>query len=173
MVRSSLDYSAETGSLKWKVRTAQEFTDSPKKSAEAKAKAFNKVFAGKDFGAPSSHGYIQGSIHGKVYYGHQICWFLSYGEWPQGVIDHINGIGTDNRLSNLRHTTQEQNCRNSRARGNGNMTGIRMEPSGRWSARINFKSREYHMGLFETRDAAIKARLDEARRRGFTERHGG
>jgi hypothetical protein len=43
---------------------------------------------------------------------HQVAWYLSYGVWPTTIIDHIDGDGTNNRLSNLREATPAQNAYN-------------------------------------------------------------
>lgn len=33
---------------------------------------------------------------------HRLAWALHYGSWPEGEIDHINCIPSDNRIENLR-----------------------------------------------------------------------
>jgi hypothetical protein len=37
---------------------------------------------------------------------------MHYGVWPTQLIDHINGDSSDNRIVNLRQTTQSENNRN-------------------------------------------------------------
>ena len=39
----------------------------------------------------------------------RIIWKYHYGVEPKGVIDHINGDSTDNRIENLQDITQQQN----------------------------------------------------------------
>jgi len=39
----------------------------------------------------------------------RIIWKFHYGTEPTGVIDHINGDSTDNRIENLQDITQKQN----------------------------------------------------------------
>lgn len=34
---------------------------------------------------------------------HHVAWLLFTGEWPTGIVDHVNGDCGDNRASNLRH----------------------------------------------------------------------
>ena len=42
---------------------------------------------------------------------HRLGWLLTVGVWPH-QIDHINGVPSDNRLSNLRETTSSLNQQN-------------------------------------------------------------
>ena len=50
---------------------------------------------------------------------HQIVYETFIGPVPEGlVIDHINGIKTDNRLENLRAVTNAENCNNPATKDN-------------------------------------------------------
>lgn len=68
---------------------------------------------GREVKTVSVHGYIVSMVQGKFLYGHRISWFLHYGTWPSDVIDHINRVKTDNRISNLRDVKPSVNVRNS------------------------------------------------------------
>lgn len=76
-------------------------------------------------GSIGANGYVQISVGDKSQrvYGHHVAWYLHYREWPENVIDHINGNRSDNRISNLRHVTRSENMRNLRLPRN-NKTGI-------------------------------------------------
>jgi hypothetical protein len=71
-------------------------------------------------------------------------------------IDHINGNGLDNRRSNLRFVTRQQNCWNAK-RKSGRYTGVHFNKEKRlWQAQISFKKKCRHIGYFkEEEDAAI------------------
>jgi hypothetical protein len=80
-----------------------------------------------------------------------------YGMWPQGQIDHINGIRTDNRLSNLRDVSSAVNNHNSQRRlwGTARYVGVKETPGGRYAATIC----RTHLGVFDTPDQAHVAYL--------------
>ena len=61
-------------------------------------------------GSLDKDGYIILKVKKHQFKAHRIAWFLYYGEFPEGEIDHINRIKTDNRIANLRIATRrEQN----------------------------------------------------------------
>lgn len=131
-----------------------------------KSMANNKLKMGDIAGCTQS-GYIKvtHSYEGKSHslQAHVLVWFLVYGEMPNGVVDHIDGDGYNNRLGNLRLATYSQNRMNSKVRSdNGSkVTGVywRADMS-KWRAEISYKGKKYHLGFFETKDEAAKARKD-------------
>lgn len=60
------------------------------------------------------NGYLRACIKGKSYSFHILIYNTFIGKIPKGlVLDHINGIRDDNRLSNLRCVTQSENMYNA------------------------------------------------------------
>ncbi|MGL9722094.1 HNH endonuclease signature motif containing protein [Symbiopectobacterium sp.] len=49
---------------------------------------------------------------------HRLAWIYVYGVEPDGEIDHINGIRSDNRICNFRIVDDKQNARNRRKQWN-------------------------------------------------------
>lgn len=172
-LRNIISYNPKTGEMSWKTRLPSTFSNSPKKSAEVKCRVFNKTFAGKPALAhKSNHGYLQGSIAGKVVYAHRAAWAIHYGEWPTGIIDHINGDGFDNRIENLRDTNQKMNMRNRvQNKNKSEHTGVYKTSSGRWIAVLGLRPKRLHLGTFETQKEAIAARTAAEKAYGFTQRH--
>ncbi|MDA6380520.1 HNH endonuclease signature motif containing protein [Escherichia coli] len=63
-------------------------------------------------------------INGKAYPAHRLAWLIVYGTMPDGFIDHINRVRTDNRISNLRLVTHSENMQNRKIQKN-NKSGYR------------------------------------------------
>jgi hypothetical protein len=73
-------------------------------------------------------------------------------------IDHINGNGLDNRKSNLRIATRQQNAHNSRKRLD-NKSGYKgvYKFQNKWRAMIGLNYKRIHLGLFDNIEDAAKA----------------
>ena len=67
-------------------------------------------------------GYIRIQVDGILYHGHRLAWYFIHGSIPQGEIDHINGVKTDNRIENLRPVDRAINNQN-KAIGCNNTSG--------------------------------------------------
>lgn len=75
-------------------------------------------------------------------------------------VDHRNGHGLDNRISNLRPATPSKNNSNVGKRcGNytSNYKGVSGLPSGNWRAELRCKGRRHHLGVFESEEKAAMA----------------
>lgn len=94
---------------------------------------------------------------------HRVAWFLHYGEWPDGFIDHINGDKLDNRIVNLRVVTKSENCHNVGLRKT-NTTGLTGtvfdERKKKWRARISVRGKRHSLGYFDDKESAAQAYID-------------
>ena len=75
-------------------------------------------------GVLDKDGYLRLKIKKKVFLAHRIVWFLNNGQFPDGEIDHINRIRTDNRIENLRIADRITQCRNTIGKINP-ITGVK------------------------------------------------
>jgi hypothetical protein len=107
---------------------------------------------------------------------HRVVWAMHYGEWPNGIIDHLDGNPHNNNINNLRDTTLGGNSKNARRRSNNKSgySGLYLDKRrGTWYIRINTgNDNEMHQSGFATKEEAIEARHKAYKQLGFTERHG-
>ena len=124
-----------------------------------------RVFVGSPAGSlHSGSGYRRLMVDGRKYLEHRLVWLAATGEFPPILIDHINGIKHDNRISNLRLATRKQNNENVKLRID-NTTGFKgatRKPDGRWEAQIQTNKTKVYLGLFDTPEAAHAAYVQAA-----------
>jgi hypothetical protein len=64
---------------------------------------------GEPAGKPGLHGYLWIEIDGVNYTAQDLAWMCTHGSLPDGVIVHLNGDRTDNRMENLHLVTGRSN----------------------------------------------------------------
>lgn len=115
--------------------------------------------AGLIAGCTFSNGYRNLTIDGKMVGAHRVAWYFVYGYMPK-QIDHINGNPADNRLVNLRESTQSQNKQNSRTK-RGTKSGLKgicySKDHKKWRAMIGPRGAVRHLGYFKTPEEAHAA----------------
>jgi hypothetical protein len=112
---------------------------------------------GDEAGCINRLGYRVITHKGKQYRTHRIVWLLNKMRWPKGMIDHINGIKTDNRLENLRDVSNRVNMSNMPRHRNGAYPGVENHASGRYRARIFHEGKMLQVGIFSSAEEAHKA----------------
>lgn len=102
----------------------------------------------------SHNGYVRVQVGGVLSLAHRLIWEIHNGKIPPGyVVDHINRVRSDNRISNLRLVTPSQNCQNVLVypgKTSGLPKGISMHQKGGYKARIrlnNVVHEKYHKTL--------------------------
>jgi hypothetical protein len=115
----------------------------------------------KAAGTVTKSGYVGILINGDRYYAHRLAWALHHGAWPEDQIDHINGIKTDNRISNLRMATNSQNGKNY-GFNKSNTSGVKgvswCKQTQKWRACIKINGKAINKGRFDNKNDAITAR---------------
>lgn len=145
-VKTLFNYDPQTGRLKWRVSPSA------------------KVRVGDDAGSIKD-GYRLIAYKGKRYRAHRIAWLYFYMKRPVGFIDHINGVKSDNRISNLRDVTNAENLQNMRKPMKGNKSGYLgvCNEGSRFRALIMVDGKQERIGVFDTAEEAHSAYVKRKR----------
>lgn len=145
-----LSYDRETGIFTWKT-------------------ALKGIFAGTVAGTTDDKGYVLITFSGRRYKAHRLAWYFETGIWPVDVVDHRNGVKSDNSIANLRQATKSQNGANAGMWRNNTsgMKGIRLH-RGKWLVRLCAQGREMYIGSYADVEAA-KAAYRSAAEKHFGE----
>ncbi len=139
-----LDYDPTTGVFVWKIQIKQ----SGKK-------------IGSIAGYKLSAGYVEIGLDGERYYAHRLAWFYVHGVWPPKGTDHRNGQRDDNSIENIRPATQWENAQNIKVptdNTSGFIGAVHFRKDIlKWTARIKAKKVYFHLGCYETAEAAAAA----------------
>lgn len=117
---------------------------------------------GNNKGKPTTYPKI--TIGGKPHAIHRLIWLMTYGHIPTGyMIDHVNGVRTDNTLANLRLATKEQNQQNfgMNCSNTSGFKGVRQETSCGWRAKIAGKTIGTYLTAIDAARAYDKAALEK------------
>lgn len=147
LLSAFLDYNPETGKLHWK-------------HSVGKAKKGNE--AGNVY-----LGYRKITFMRRVYAAHRIAWAIHYKESPPDIVDHIDGDGLNNSISNLRDGTNCKNQQNQTKAHSRNKTSGSLGVSnfnGRWRAKIYHKGKYIFLGYHKTEEDAAKAYIEAKRK---------
>ncbi len=136
------------------------------------------IFIRKSTRKPAANihnGYVRVGIDYKEYRAHRLAYLYMTGEFPTGIVDHINHCKTDNRWSNLRVVSHQENCKNMSLYKTNHSGSIGVYFHSRdkiWTACIYADGKKKHLGCFSNKDAAIHAREQANNLYGYHSNHG-
>lgn len=148
-IKSILHYEQETGVFKWISRTS------------------NRINIGDIAGSNKSFGYRQIKVSGKLYCAHRLAFLYVFGRFPLYELDHINGNVSDNRISNLREASRQENMKNRGLYAN-NSSGYKgvyfMKSNKRWISAARLNGKNNYLGAFKSALEASNAYQDFAKK---------
>ena len=114
---------------------------------------------GKPAGRVNVHGYYDITVDRCVIPAGRLAFFYMTGEWPAGVVDHIDRNPLNNAWSNLRDVTHAENCANGglRKSNTSGVIGVTWDAArGKWRAQARIGGKKVNLGRFDSkRDAEV------------------
>jgi hypothetical protein len=143
-MRRVFRYEPATGVLSWSINRAR------------------MAMAGSRAGYLKNCGRRMVKINGRLVQEHRLIWLIVTGEWPKGVIDHINGNPADNRFANLRDVSQRVNVQNQRRGvGRSGLLGVGWHGQlKKWQVCIRDSTgRQHYLGVYADKEEASRVYL--------------
>jgi len=136
---------------------------------------FHRVDNGSKLGCLSSKGYLKITVLRKNYMAHRLAWLYVHGCMPKDQIDHINHDKADNKISNLREVSNQENLKNQSVRSTNTSGFIGVywdKKQEKWSSQVMVDAKCIFLGRFKKKQDAIKARKKANIKYGFHKNHG-
>ena len=135
----------------------------------------NRVKAGSVAGWVNFSCYCMIGVDGNHYNASRLAFLYMTGDLPELQVDHINHKREDDRWSNLREASNQENGRN-KSLYSTNTTGvvgvIWHKVKKKWKAQIMADGKVIHLGYFDSLDNAAAARKTASIKYGYHENHG-
>lgn len=130
---------------------------------------------GSAAGTVSKRGYVHIQYKNKIYKAHRLVYLMFKGQFC-ALLDHINGVLTDNRIENLRPATNVQNQRNATIRKD-NSSGVKNvswhKTIGKWGVQLSISRKIKHFGYFDNLELAdLVATMAREKYHGAFANHG-
>lgn len=111
--------------------------------------------------------HLQINLDGYRYAVHRLAWLYVYGVWPEQDIDHIDGDGKNNKISNLRDVDKSTNLQNQRKAKCNNKSGFlgvsQDRAKNKWLAFIDVNGKSTALGGYSTPELAHEAYVQAKR----------
>lgn len=151
-LRELLDYDSDSGIFRWRVNVGR----------------WGRIKAGTITGSKDATGHLRIQVEGTLHYSHRLVWLYMTGEWPEGDVDHIDGVSDNNRFANLRDVPHQMNTENRRKAHRNKASKLPMGVSidkrdGAYRADITVAGRAISLGRFDDPGTAHAAYLKAKR----------
>jgi len=155
-LKKILRYNPKKGELFWKIANSR------------------CIKIGQEAGCVSTNdGYCYIGINGEIYKRSRLIWIYVHGNIPEGDVDHINHNRSDDRLSNLRVVTHQDNCKNQRRRitNTSGVMGV-CRHNNKWLVYIEISGNRKYLGHHTVFAEAVKVRKAAEKKYGYHKNHG-
>lgn len=115
---------------------------------------------GNPTGYTNAHGYQAVTVDAVKYIAHRLTFLYMLGRLPVDLVDHINGIRSDNRWINLREadaTLNRQNIVVAQANSSTGLRGAFKGRNGKFRSQISSDGKLIYLGEFATAEDAAAA----------------
>lgn len=136
------------------------FSYEPKSGQFVRKTDTRRARAGTYAGTINGAGYCQIGIDGALYLAHRLVWLYVHGKWPDDQLDHKDRNRKNNRIENLRPSSQGENMQNISLRSDNStgFTGVVLRKGfKKFMAQISVGGKNKHLGYFDTAELAAEA----------------
>lgn len=151
-LRGIIEYKPDTGEFIWLVNRRSHA---------------GKVAPGAAAGARDSTGRLRIMIDQRMYSAPRLAWLYMTGKFPKSQVDHIDGDPRNNKFSNLREATPQENAQNikkPRSHSKSGLLGVISLPNGKYQAKIVVRGKPIWLGTFTDALDAHTAYLEAKRK---------
>ena len=120
------------------------------------------IAGGLDHGS----GYWMIGLDRRRYYAHRLAWLYMTGEWPEQMIDHLDGNRANNVFVNLRDAERAINQQNVRRPLPNTASGLlgAFKKRNKWTSNVRAFGQVIRLGSFDTAEEAHAAYLQAKRK---------
>lgn len=109
-------------------------------------------------------GYGQFRFEGKSTLAHRVAWFLRFGVWPTGELDHFacyrhHCVNTDH-MQDATHAENQQNRAGLQRNNTTGYPGVYRTPKGRFLVSVKSRGKNHYGGTHATAELANAAAVD-------------
>lgn len=169
IIKELLHYDPDTGIFTWKERDIKWFT------SDWNYKIWNNKWPNKICSSTMSDGYLRVCVLGKTYKQHRLAYLYMTGKWPNNMIDHEDGIKSNNKWSNLRLVNNSGNQKNAKlsTRNKTGYVGVSFcKNTNKYKSFIMDNKSKIHLGYFDKLEDAVNTRKEAELKYNYHKNHG-
>lgn len=157
LINELIEYDKDDGSFTWRRRSIDYFP------CERTCNGWNSRYAGEKAGCiakTKNNSYRKITLFKKMFHASDLALLLSTGEWPNGVVVHVDGDTTNDALRNLKVVEYREAYTSNKVYKNNTTghKGIYASGNGFFTVQVSYHGKQYHVMRTNDIDEAILAR---------------